>query len=263
MTLKQTKFSTGAALAAVLALTATPAAAVELPVFTNAPANVETGEASEQNHHHRYRRYRHRNRVDAGDVVAGVLVLGTIAAIAGVFDGDNDRRDRDRYRERNRDRDYRNYDDRADRYDSSGIERAADMCVEQVERGEDRVGEVTEANRGADGWRIAGTLENGSAWNCWIDNQGRIRSVDFGSNAYPGSYGAAAPSGSEQWSDDAYARARATTRTPGQSDYSYRSAAADIPSTDGPQPDYPGGPLPGEEGYGEAVDYGNVDGDLD
>ncbi|MDE1468009.1 hypothetical protein [Aurantiacibacter sp. D1-12] len=256
MTLKTSKFASAAAMAAALSLGATPAAAVELPGIGSGPAIAHNGEAAEQNHHHRWRRHhRHRNRVDAGDVVAGVLVLGTIAAIAGVFDGDNDRRERRRDDRDYRERDNRNYEDRRDRYDSNGVERAADMCVEQIERGQDRVSDVTQAARRSDGWHVAGTLEGGSGWTCWIDNEGRIRSVDFGAVGYPGEYDASTPSsGGDQWSDQDYARARATTVTPGQGSYSYRSAEA--PQAEGPQPDYPGGPLPGEEGYGE------VDADL-
>ncbi|MBH5322219.1 hypothetical protein [Aurantiacibacter sediminis] len=269
MTFKHSKFASPAALAAALSLVATPASAVELPLPSGNAAQVETGAAAEQSHHHRWRRYdrRHRNRVDAGDVIAGVVVLGTIAAIAGVFDGDDDRRDR-RNRDWDRDRDYDNRDYRGDRYESGGIERAADMCVEQVERGRDRVSDVLEANRRADGWYVSGTLEAGGSWNCWIDNDGRIRNIDFGASAFPASDYAAGqrapvPSAGEQWDDSAYARARANTRTPGDDAYTYRNPEAPIVQASAQQPDYPGGPLPGEEGLGEAPDYGEIDGDLD
>ncbi|WP_271078240.1 hypothetical protein [Aurantiacibacter sp. MUD61] len=261
MTFKHSKFASTAAIAAAISLGATPAAAVKLPMPSGNAAQIETGAAAEQNHHHRWRRYdrRHRNRVDAGDVIAGVLVLGTIAAVAGVFDGDDDRRDRNRERERYRDRDYDNRDYRGDRYESGGIERAADMCVEQVERGRDRVSDVRDASRRSDGWHVSGTLEAGGNWNCWIDNDGRIRNIDFGASNYPvGDYSAG-----DQWDDGAYARARANTRTPGDGAYTYRSADASDAQTSAPQPDYPGGPLPGEEGYGNAPDSGEIDADLD
>ena len=260
MNIGKSKFASALALGAVLSLTATPAAAVDLPAVGSGQVKVETGAWAEQNQHHRYRRdrygYRYRNRVDAGDVITGVLVLGTIAAIAGVFDGDDDRRDR---RDRDyRDRDYRNgdyrdrdYDDRRDRYESEGVERAADMCVDQIERGEDRVDDVTDATRRGDGWHVSGTLENGGNWTCWIDNQGRIREVDFGASEFAGDYGVS-PVAGDQWSDEAYRRARANTRTPAQGEYTYRSAEA--PVADEPQPDYPGGPLPDDDYYGEDVD---------
>jgi hypothetical protein len=255
-----------AAMAAVLSLGPTPAAAIDLPAVSTRDVAVVTGAADDANQH-RWRRHRHRdNDIDAGDVVAGVLVIGAIAAIAGALDGpDDDRRyDRD-YRDRNyRDRDYRERDGRDDRrggYESNGLDRAADMCVAQVERGRDRVEEVAEARRTSDGWRVAGTLRNGEAWSCWIDNDGRVRNVDFGAANYSASdrdarYAPAASGG--QWSDDAYASARASTRTPAQGGYSYRDepAEAPAPTADGPQPAYPGGPLPGEEDpYADAPEW--------
>lgn len=260
MLIKPSKFTTGAALIAAFSMTAAPAAAAELPYVGPSHVgaiqhDVETGAAEDQAHHHRWRHRRHRDRgVDAGDVIAGVLVLGAIAAIVG---SGNDDRDRNR----NRDRDYRERNDRDDRnerrdYESNGIERAADMCVEQIERGDDRVEDVSSASRAADGWRIAGTLEGGDGWNCWIDNDGRIRNVEIGSDdfTYDPSLntGSAAPAG-DQWSDDAYARARSNTRTATDGEYAYREAPRVTPETEGPQPAYPGGPLPGEEGYAEAM----------
>ncbi|WP_052768963.1 hypothetical protein [Aurantiacibacter marinus] len=260
MITKPSKITTGAALAAALSMVATPAAAVDLPYIGVSDVAVQTGAAEEQNQH-RYRHRRHRDRgIDAGDVIAGVLVLGTIAAIAG--SGRN--RDRDRVRDRDyRDRDYRDRDDRRNRderrnYDSSGLDNAAEMCADQVERGNERVEEISSARRTADGWRVAGTLSGGEGWSCWIDNDGRIRNVDLGVPGYSyeadanyGSSASAAPAG-DQWDDGAYARARATTRTAADSEYTYRAQARYTPENDGPQPAYPGGPLPGEEGYGDA-----------
>lgn len=267
MTFKPSKFTSAAAIAAALSMTVTPAMAAELPAHVSyTAAQVETGDAGEANQYRHWRRHRHRDRgIDAGDVVAGVLVVGAIAALAGAFDGDDDdRRERNRdYRDRN-DRDYRARDYRSGNYESDGIGRAADICVEQVERGNDRVDEVSDASRRSDGWHVEGTLDSGEGWSCWIDNQGRIRNVDFAAASYsaPASDNryAAAPASGEQWSDAAYARARANTRTASDESYSYRFDDDGTPVADGPQPAYPGGPLPGEEGYGED-DYG-IDADL-
>ncbi|WP_340589248.1 hypothetical protein [Erythrobacter alti] len=259
MTSKPSRFTSGAALAAALSMIATPAAAVELPDmsgsgFASADVEVNTGEAADQNQHRHYRRHRHRNRVDAGDVIAGVLVLGTIAAIAG----SSRSRDRDRdYRDRDYpDRDYRDRDYRDDRggYDRRGMERAVDMCIDQIERGRDEVDDISSARRTSDGWRITGTLENNESWSCWIDNDGRVRNVDVGAPSYSyddaGDFTAAAPAG-EQWDEGAYARARATTRTASDSEYTYREEPRVTATSDGPRPSYPGGPLPGEEAYGD------------
>ncbi|QZH74374.1 MAG: hypothetical protein JY451_11870 [Erythrobacter sp.] len=257
MIAKPTAFASVAAIAAVLSLTATPAAAVELPAVSASEVAVVTGAAEDANQH-RWRHRRHRdNGIDAGDVVAGVVVLGAIAAIAGAFDGDGD--DRRDYRDRDyRDGDYR--DDRRGSYNSDGMERAADMCVEQVERGRDRVEDVSDARRTADGWRVAGTLRSGEGWSCWIDNDGRIRNVDLGASGYSANDGEPryAPASGEQWDDSAYASARASVRTPAQEGYTYRdeSRGAAAPNSDGPQPAYPGGPLPGEEDpYADAPEW--------
>ncbi len=254
MIAKPNGFSSLAAIAAVLSLTATSAGAVDLPAVSTSDVAVDTG-APENANQDRWHRRRHRdNDIDAGDVVAGVVVLGAIAAIAGIFDGgDNDRRDNRDYRNRDyRDRDNRRGDDRDDRrgtYNSDGLERAAEMCVDQVQRGDDRVEDVSEARRTTDGWRVVGTLRGGEGWSCWIDNEGRVRNVDIGGAGYSANQGDAAPASGAQWSDDAYASARSTTRTPAQGGYSYREqpAGAAAPAADGPQPAYPGGPLPGEE----------------
>lgn len=269
MSFRSSTFASLAAMAAALSMAATPAAAAELPrsvqTFVSPHLQVQTGEVDEANQYRRYRRHRHRDRgIDAGDVVAGVVVLGALAAIIG---SNRDRnRDRERYEER---REQVRYDQREDRrFDSRGIDNAVDICVEQVERSNDRVEEVHEARRAPDGWRIAGTLEGGAGWDCWIDNDGRIRSVDFGGAGYSsvgdGRYSGGEPaSGTNgQLSDAAYARARASTRRAADEAYGYRyeTSAPSIPSTDDPRPAYPGGPLPGEEGYDP--DW-QVDGDLD
>ena len=274
-----------ASLLAAVSLAATPAAAAELPTVSDAGARVETGAPiSANNHRYGYRRY--RNRVGAGEVIAGVAILGTIAAIASASRQD---RYRDRYDPRYRDRDYRidrgaRYE-RGERYDSRGIDRAVDMCVDAVERDRDNVNAVDNAARAADGWRVSGTLENGGGWSCWIDNSGRIRDIDMNAGRggdYSAGYGTGydddpysddrygavdpEPAG-DQWSEQAYARARATTRTPADGGYTYRDRGdgayagsdygdegGDYMAGTGAQPAYPGGPLPGEEGYGDAAD---------
>ena len=187
----------------------------------------------------------HRDRgVDTGDVIAGVLVLGAIAAIVG----SSNSRDDDRREQRYPEPDYRSRNEtrpaaNANYQTSRGMDSAVSMCVDQIERGDARVDSVDNAARTSDGWRVSGVLDSGSGWNCWIDNDGRIREVDLaGGN---GGYSAAA-SGGGQLSDEAYARARAAQ---GPSSTTARTASG----TGDLQPAYPGGPLPGEEGYDEAV----------
>lgn len=246
MALKRNKPAIVAAALAATSLAAIPAAAIELPrtsaSATSAPVTAYDGDA-ENAEGRRYRR--HRRGVDAGDVIAGVLVLGTIAAIASSASSNRDRtNDRDyrrssdvRYRESNRRNSSRN---------SSGIDNAVDMCVDQVERGRDEVESVDNASRDSSGWNVSGSLDSGEYFSCRIDNEGRIRSIDMG-DGFADAYGASnAASPDRQWSDEDYASARASTR--------YRDNGAetdqDLPDYgNDPRPAYPGGPLPGEDGY--------------
>jgi len=71
-------------LSAAVSMAATPAMAADLPapvqplpVEAYGQFDIEEGNSN----HHRYRRYR-RNRVSTGDVIAGIAIIGGIAAIA-------------------------------------------------------------------------------------------------------------------------------------------------------------------------------------
>ncbi len=258
MALNLRKFSIAASLLAASSMAATPAGAVALPQtelqHTAAP---ELGGGALE-YDRRWRGYRdyHRHRgPDAGDVIAGVLVLGAVAAIAS--SASKNRRDRD-YRDDYPDR--RNYDRRYD--ERRGIEGAVDMCVDAIEQGRDRVETVDDATRDGSGWTVRGELGSGEGYSCRIDNDGRLRNLsireDFfaryderNENEDDGRYVAsrdpyAVGERGRQWSDDDYSRARAQQ---GGSDedvrYQYREAAPT--AGDAPQPAYPGGPLPGEE----------------
>ena len=202
MALKSHKLAAAITVAAAFSMLETPVSAAELP--RPAAVKVYDGEAGNVNRDRRWRR--HRDRVDAGDVIAGVLILGTIAAIAGAA---KDRRERgDRYPTRypypdgpyRGGVDYRSPSDDG-RY-QGGMNRAVDMCVAEVERGGERVGSVDAATRNAEGWQVSGALEGGSAYSCNIDNSGRISGVGGSGSAY------GEPSGDGQWEDDTYTRAR-------------------------------------------------------
>jgi hypothetical protein len=108
---------------------------------------------------------RDRDGIDAGDVIAGAVVLGGIAILAGALD--NDRGDY-RYREGDRYRDdYRYRDrDRGDRWYGRGSPRAAvERCINAAERDARRFGyrfaDVTQIRDVDDtryGWRVKGNL---------------------------------------------------------------------------------------------------------
>ncbi|QKG71913.1 hypothetical protein [Erythrobacter mangrovi] len=240
-----TKFSFSAipALAAALSLTATPTSAAELPVATSHVA-LATGPAwapgDDTAHNHRWYRYRRHRGVDAGDVLAGILIVGGIAAIASAA-SNADRRSRDDYRYRYPEprRDSSRYNDS----DTRGIDRAVSICSNEIERNV-RIDSIDSVNRTAQGWQVSGALYNGDGFSCSIGNNGRIEAISYGSGADTPYRGGDAGQGDysydqqedAQYDDDTYAQARA--RVDGQ---------------DGAQPAYPGGPLPGEE---------PIDGDL-
>ncbi len=269
--------------AATLSLAATPVVAAELPVTSQrsdiAPVTAYDADGENaENHRYRgyrgYRGYRHRNRVDAGDVIAGVAILGGIAAIASAA---SKNRNRDRYRDRR-------YPSSAPNYNrSSGLDRAVDQCVREVERNV-RIGDINGVDRTASGWLVTGSLYNGQGFSCQIGSNGRIEGIEYGASA--GGFQPSATTGTDrQWDDSTYDRARTvagysqpdvpgaqptygqTTQgqpTYGQATYgqsggepSYQPAA-DSPAVDvnGPQPAYPGGPVPGQPQYGDEDGFG-------
>lgn len=166
-------------------------------------------------------RGRHHDRVDTGDVIAGVLVLGAIAAIAGAG-------------KRNREERYPSPDDNPNyrtpgqygRSESRGMDRAVDMCVGEVESRSSRVGTVDTASRTGEGWHVAGVLEGGASYACWIDSGGRLSDVEIGDASEAG-YDAPTD---DQWDDDNYARAReaqnAAPPLPPEDDGRYDTAQA-------------------------------------
>ncbi|WP_427969041.1 hypothetical protein [Altererythrobacter sp.] len=217
-------------LAAALSMAATPLAAAELP--TTAPrVSVDTpgvfDKDSENAQRHRWYRYRRHRHVDAGDVLAGVLIIGGIAAIAGAA-SKADRRDRDyRYRDRTyRDRPYDYRERRGDsRYNSGqGIDRAVDRCVSQIER-DVRVDTVDSVDRTGEGWRVTGTIYNGDRFTCRIGQDGRVEDIDYGRGF--------AASEDRQWNDDRYAAAWRDVD----------SGKIARPETTSKMPAYPGGPV--------------------
>ena len=220
------RLSSALTLAAALSMAATSANAAPLDLHGSASAGAPISAAWDRDDTvvHQYRgwgggyggwgRHRHYrgNGISTGDVLAGVLIIGGIAAIASAASKNS----RDRAEERsypddrndtypNRDdrQDYRDRDDRDGRdssySDSRGLDRAAEMCVNEVERSQ-QVEDVSTVNRDGDGWHVEGRLRNGKDFSCEIDNNGTVRNMDLDRGV------AAGPD--NQRDDDYYARAR-------------------------------------------------------
>lgn len=224
-----------------------------------------------------------RRGPSAGEVLAGVAIVGGIAAIAA--NANNNRRNRTRdvviiERDRDfndprdfddRDLDRRNYDRRegsrpprmggagTPRSGTGGLEAAARQCASHVSR-DVRVESVDTVERTAQGWLVGGALFNGTQFECRIGNDGRIQGVDYGA-AFIGGAGAGAASGG-QWDDTRYAAARRSA-LPSQPDpnggIQMMQSGAPAPAfEDGNErplvpleaqrlPAYPGGPIDDEE----------------
>ncbi len=124
-------------------------------------------------------RYRGHDGIDAGDVIAGALIIGGIAAIASAASNNRgDRYDRG-YGYRDRDYDYdRGYNDNGYYQNGYGSRTAVDQCVRaaQIEArrfGQARVTDVTRIDRIRGGYEVRGRLVvQDRSWNGWRGNRG-------------------------------------------------------------------------------------------
>lgn len=212
------------------------------------------------------RGWRGRRGVRAGDVLAGVAIIGGIAAIASAANN-NRRRNRDVVvvERDNRDDDRRTTRSNPRSTGSSGLDSAVSQCTREIER-DVRIESVDGASRVASGWVVTGSIFDGSGFSCQIGNDGRISDIQYGgfrgSNASPNTGAADGGARAEgQWSDDRYANARASVNGHTTTTYSTAERFADargyseerpaqplVPLTSDRLPAYPGGPIPGEEG---------------
>lgn len=226
-----------AGLLASAAMTITPAHAAELPsnlssakhntLFTEFEIPRPGDSLSEVNEWRRWGRWRGRGwrrgwrrhrGVRAGDVLAGVAIIGGIAAIASAANNNNRRdrydrrRDRDRdwqqdqelreLREQNREQqreleylrsrgvEVERYRGRGaeDRFPEEqrravapiGIDGAIDTCNDVAAR-DGAVRDVDGVERTGSGWSVRGTIEGGEAFDCRISNDGQIEALNYGS----------------------------------------------------------------------------------
>ena len=172
MTLRSRKFTCAITAAAAFSSVATPVAALDLPrlgavqVYDGDAGNVERDRRAPG---WQQRRWRGHDGIDAGDVIAGVLVLGAVAAIADAAS--------ERYRERAPDPRYRSSAEAWDRSVDSGLTRAVDTCVDELGYAGEEVVVIERAGRDGAGWQVAGALERGGAFTCRLDSTGRVTDV--------------------------------------------------------------------------------------
>ncbi len=154
---------------------------------------------------------RHNDRIDAGDIFAGVLIIGGIAAIASAASGSSKAK-----RERERARDYQypdqsypqqsypqqpypqrdssagygndtrpNYNEpgRTSRMESRGLDSAVDRCASEIERGDRQIDVIDSVGREGDGWRVSGKITNGGNFSCTVDRDGRVSNANLDGRA--------------------------------------------------------------------------------
>lgn len=126
-----------------------------------------------------HRRHHRDDGVSAGDVFAGLLILGGIAAIASAASkNDKDKRAERDYRYNEPETDSRDYDNgwsggSGDRSASRAMNDAVETCVSAVER-EGQVDEVYGAQRNGSGYQVSGRLSNGDEFACATGDGGRV-----------------------------------------------------------------------------------------
>lgn len=231
-------YSRSAALVAALSMAVTPAFAAEFPVraaHAAAPGYAVWNADRENVQRDRYRYRRNHDRIDAGDVIGGLLVFGAIAAVANAVSKPSQPRSYPPQYP------YRSSDYRGNsRYTGAqGIDRAADMCVREVER-DARVSGVDAISRSGDGWLVTGRLYNGDGFTCRVGRDGRIKDVSYGGRGAFQSNSNRQEDG--QWSDDRYTSAWGNAASAAPDGYNSGST----PDTSEQAPAYPGGPLPDE-----------------
>lgn len=173
----------GCAATALLTTSATPVLAANLGSISSVQTVAGDDLSQSSSDYHR-RRHHHHDRIDGGDIVAGIGILAGIAIIADIASkskknkrrtqGDQypdsypqDRYPTDRYPQDNR-------NDTRDAVpggrDNSGndVGTAVDACTRAAEQkagGNARVGEIDSVTREGSGWQVLGTLSDGDRSN--------------------------------------------------------------------------------------------------
>ncbi|KHK90754.1 hypothetical protein LK12_14325 [Novosphingobium malaysiense] len=138
-------------------------------------------------HHHR-----HHDGIDGGDVLAGLLIVGGIAAIATAaskssrdkgrderarYPGGPDYDDRDPGYAESPSRDYERGDYPDGPVAAGSFDAAVDACSDELERNERDVDTVDNVRRYGERYSVEGRLADGRDFACSVDDSGRIRSV--------------------------------------------------------------------------------------
>ena len=129
---------------------------------------------------------------DGGAVLAGLLVLGGIAAIAvAASNADKHKPEQRRsYPDNQPDPGYGDSKAPSPRdaapsvaTGAGSIDAAVDTCVDEVERGADPVDTVDSVNNAGDGWQVQGRVRGGKPFACRVTGDGQIRTLTVDGHA--------------------------------------------------------------------------------
>lgn len=211
MGISASRFARGTALLVSVSLIATPALAAALSVPAIGPATEapvaswspaadvahDRGWGPPRGHHH------HDDGIDGGDLIAGILLLGGIAAIFSATNNANKNKqaEQDRYRTqqpepRDSAPDYRAQPSQPQNWgegaDMTKLDAAADACVDAVSsRG--KVDHVYTVDPSGNGYRVTGDFTTGETFACAVSG-GHVDNVYYGSEGGTPYRAAPAPS---------------------------------------------------------------------
>lgn len=134
--------------------------------------------------HHGRHHHHGGGGIDGGDLLAGVLIIGGIAAIASAASQSSRAEPRDEPypypgAPGPEDRGYGSESRGDDRGDlrAGSFDMAVDACADELERGEQRIGSVDNVRRMGERYSVEGVLSDGRGYACSVDESGQIRSV--------------------------------------------------------------------------------------
>jgi hypothetical protein len=153
--------------------------------------------------------HRHDDGISAGDVLAGLLVIGGIAAVASAASKNSKTAGEpyhypDGAKEGGRDgADYGNPREEPSTVgrNSRNLDAVVDKCVREVERSQP-VDTVESVDRDGDGWRVEGVVRSGEDFTCDVDRDGRIQGISVDGNPPPSSMNDRAPANDDRYDDN-------------------------------------------------------------
>lgn len=141
--------------------------------FSMTATPVLAGDRGDWGGHHRHH---HDDGVDAGDIFAGLLILGGIAAIASAASSDKDKSRDDEYRYRTPEPEGRGWQQPQGQGASRAMNDAVDSCASAAGR-EDEVSDIYGVQRTGDGYQVSGQLANGRDFACSTGAGGEVREL--------------------------------------------------------------------------------------